>query len=168
MAIDYQEQVWVDGTDTYTPLTADRMNHMEAGIKAACDGWDSVSHKVNSLFQDITSEFIVQPGWSVYPNQFAAVRIGDLVVVSCCFYRAGAQWSAPAWSSNPILKFPTNLSPGGSFYDRNVPITMSTGNDDFCVGVTAAGTLSVRTVDHSSNFANTWSSSFVIAWIVGK
>ena len=45
MAINYQEQVWVDGTDTYTPLTADRMNHMEAGIKAACDGWDSVSQR---------------------------------------------------------------------------------------------------------------------------
>ena len=43
MAINYQEQVWVDGTDTYTPLSPDRMNHMEAGIKAACDGWDSVS-----------------------------------------------------------------------------------------------------------------------------
>ena len=40
----YEKQVWKDGTTDYTPLTPERLNHMEDGIAAANDAWDSVAH----------------------------------------------------------------------------------------------------------------------------
>ena len=39
----YEKQVWKDGTTDYTPLTPERLNHMEDGIAAANDAWDSVA-----------------------------------------------------------------------------------------------------------------------------
>lgn len=126
---------------------------------------NSISPKV---FQDITSKFTVQTGWAFRPNQFAAVRIGDLIIVTGCFYRTGAQWNAGAWADSRLLKFPAELAPGGSQLDRNVPITTSVGNDDFCVGMVAKGEINVRTVDHSANFAQNWASSFTLSWVVGK
>ena len=125
----------------------------------------SISPKV---LQDITSKFAVQSGWAFRPNQLAAVRIGDLIIVTGCFYRTGAQWNAGAWADSTLLKFPTELAPGGSQLDRNVPITTSVGNDDFCVGMVAKGEINVRTVDHSANFAQNWASSFTLSWVVGK
>lgn len=39
----YEKQIWKDGTTDYTPLTPERLNHMEDGIAAANDAWDSVA-----------------------------------------------------------------------------------------------------------------------------
>lgn len=43
MAINYIKQLWQDTVSAFTPITAARLNHMEDGIKASCDAWDSVS-----------------------------------------------------------------------------------------------------------------------------
>lgn len=39
----YIPQTWLDGVGegNYTPMTADRMNHIEQGIKGLSDAWDS-------------------------------------------------------------------------------------------------------------------------------
>ena len=42
----YLKQIWRDLVSGGTTLTADRLNHMEDGIAAANDAWDSVSHVV--------------------------------------------------------------------------------------------------------------------------
>lgn len=39
----YLKQIWRDLVSGGTTLTADRLNHMEDGIAAANDAWDSVS-----------------------------------------------------------------------------------------------------------------------------
>lgn len=39
----YLKQIWRDLASGGTPLTADRLNHMEDGIAAANDAWDSVA-----------------------------------------------------------------------------------------------------------------------------
>ena len=40
----YLKQIWRDSVSGGTTLTADRLNHMEDGIAAANDAWDSVTH----------------------------------------------------------------------------------------------------------------------------
>ena len=45
----YEKQVWKDGTTDYTPLTPERLNHMEDGIAAANDAWDSVAPVSGSI-----------------------------------------------------------------------------------------------------------------------
>lgn len=40
----YTKQTWRDQESGGTPITADRLNHMEAGIGGANDAWDSISH----------------------------------------------------------------------------------------------------------------------------
>ena len=44
VAVPYEMQApWKDDVDDYTPITPDRLNRMEAGIKRANDAWDSKS-----------------------------------------------------------------------------------------------------------------------------
>lgn len=47
----YTKQTWSDTASSGTPITAARMNHMEDGIKAANDAWDSVSHRSDKGWQ---------------------------------------------------------------------------------------------------------------------
>ncbi len=44
----YIPQTWLDGVgeENFTPMTADRMNHIEQGIKGLSDAWDSQSQPV--------------------------------------------------------------------------------------------------------------------------
>ncbi len=44
----YIPQTWLDGVgeENFTPMTADRMNHIEQGIKGLSDAWDSQSQWV--------------------------------------------------------------------------------------------------------------------------
>lgn len=44
----YIPQTWLDGTGegNYTPITADRMNHIEQGIVGLSEAWDSQSLKL--------------------------------------------------------------------------------------------------------------------------
>lgn len=48
MAYTYEKQLWKDYPDTTTPITADRLNHMEDGIKGLSDSQVSIE-VVNSL-----------------------------------------------------------------------------------------------------------------------
>lgn len=61
----YEKQVWKDGTTDYTPLTPERLNHMEDGIAAANDAWDSVA-----------------PTTVVNDNALNVQEVGSLVVVT--------------------------------------------------------------------------------------
>lgn len=49
MAISYEANEWKDGESGGTPITAARLNSMEAGILAACDGVDSVDSSISTL-----------------------------------------------------------------------------------------------------------------------
>lgn len=59
----YIPQTWLDGVGegNFTPLTADRMNHIEQGIKGLSDRWDSQCHPTeigttsSTTYQDIGS-----------------------------------------------------------------------------------------------------------------
>ena len=42
MAYTYEKQLWKDYPDTTTPITADRLNHMEEGIKGLSDAQVSI------------------------------------------------------------------------------------------------------------------------------
>ena len=66
MAIDYQKQIWKDGTDDYTPPVSARFNHMEEGIKASCDAWDSICQDFLGLrFRSVKNmRMPLNAGWS--------------------------------------------------------------------------------------------------------
>ena len=40
----YEKQTWYDDPSGGTPLTADKMNHIEDGIEENSNNWDSISH----------------------------------------------------------------------------------------------------------------------------
>lgn len=54
MAYTYDKQLWKDYPDTTTPITADRLNHMEDGIKGLSDAQVSIE-VVDSLDGDSTT-----------------------------------------------------------------------------------------------------------------
>lgn len=62
--INYVKQVWTDTKDSFTPITAARMNHMEDGIKASCDAWDSVSQLNRFVARYCENSYWAQAGWS--------------------------------------------------------------------------------------------------------
>lgn len=72
----YLKQIWRDLVSGGTTLTADRLNHMEDGIAAANDAWDSVAPAA----LDVSTG----AGWASGAGRFH--RIGRLVV--------GSLWSA--------------------------------------------------------------------------
>lgn len=114
----YTKQTWSDTASSGTPITATRMNHMEDGIKAANDAWDSVSRGIDVRLPDAASpthkyEYIHLTTWGklatiqfyatcLYTKpsgsvvQFADHRIpcplGD---VAYCIGRSGAQFFVP-------------------------------------------------------------------------
>lgn len=47
----YIPQTWLDGVGegNYTPISADRMNHIEQGIKGLSDAWDSQSQMLDRI-----------------------------------------------------------------------------------------------------------------------
>ena len=58
----YEKQTWADtaSADNSTPITADRLNHMETGIKEAHDAWDSISPvKFNVTMTNVSSGHII-------------------------------------------------------------------------------------------------------------
>ena len=68
----YIPQTWLDGVgeENFTPMTADRMNHIEQGIKGLSDAWDSQSQlsvfvtdlKIREYFGGIALDFILHDG----------------------------------------------------------------------------------------------------------
>ena len=58
----YIPQTWLDGTGegNYTPITADRMNHIEQGIVGLSEAWDSQSQGIRRIvfFRHNTGEII--------------------------------------------------------------------------------------------------------------
>lgn len=51
----YVPQTWIDEANSCTPITADRLNHMEQGIKACSDAWDSISSRLDLTTLDKVS-----------------------------------------------------------------------------------------------------------------
>ena len=49
---DYSEQSWKNAPDKTTPINADRLNHMEAGIKSAADGVKAIIDAVKDEITD--------------------------------------------------------------------------------------------------------------------
>lgn len=49
---DYSEQSWKNAPDKTTPINADRLNHMEAGIKSAADGVKAIIDAVKDEIAD--------------------------------------------------------------------------------------------------------------------
>lgn len=70
----YIPQTWLDGVgeENFTPMTADRMNHIEQGIKGLSDAWDSQSQlsvlktvtdlKIRTYHGGIAFEFMLFDG----------------------------------------------------------------------------------------------------------
>lgn len=57
----YIPQTWLDGVgeENFTPMTADRMNHIEQGIKGLSDAWDSQSR------DPIMDKSFTDNGWRI-------------------------------------------------------------------------------------------------------
>lgn len=53
----YLKQIWRDFASGGTTLTADRLNHMEDGIAAANDAWDSVAQAVVKAAKVVLGNF---------------------------------------------------------------------------------------------------------------
>ena len=53
----YLKQIWRDLASGGTTLTADRLNHMEDGIAAANDAWDSVAQAVVKAAKVVLDNF---------------------------------------------------------------------------------------------------------------
>lgn len=108
----YIPQTWLDGIGegNYTPVTADRMNHIEQGIKGLSDAWDSQS----------------QP----------KLKIAYATVYIPCYMFAKTRVTAPIFEG---YRFVTWLGAGGegfavalSFWDM-----ASSSTDVFIAGTTA-------------------------------
>lgn len=115
MTIDYQKQLWKDGTDDYTPPVSARFNHMEEGIKAACDAWDSVAHGVGT----------VNPGWTI--GHFDLYRHGR--IVTCSMEIA---YLTLATLGGVYARVPEGFRPVSPLY--NAPIALADGAN-CCVGL---------------------------------
>ncbi len=63
----YIPQTWLDGVgeENFTPMTADRMNHIEQGIKGLSDAWDSQS-QAQSIQLEVTGDVLIDSthSWS--------------------------------------------------------------------------------------------------------
>jgi hypothetical protein len=66
----YVEQVWVDEPSTSTPLSADRLNHMEQGIADAHDLLADTTLLVHRLIHD-GSDYPTRPASSAVPAGYA-------------------------------------------------------------------------------------------------
>ena len=64
----YLKQIWRDLVSGGTTLTADRLNHMEDGIAAANDAWDSVS-RVSGVVAPASSWTVSYTHLDVYKRQ---------------------------------------------------------------------------------------------------
>lgn len=87
----YTKQTWSDTASSGTPITATRMNHMEDGIKAANDAWDSVSRV----------EFIADT------NGFYAYARAGIVTVGLDYFKA----TVAAWESATMWTLPVGYRP---------------------------------------------------------
>ena len=52
----YTKQVWRDLETGGTPITAEKLNHIEDGIEENSNNWDSISHKIVSVNETIASQ----------------------------------------------------------------------------------------------------------------
>ena len=93
----YLKQIWRDLVSGGTTLTADRLNHMEDGIAAANDAWDSVAHASGV----ITPVFNLETSWQL--TRRAGWAYLDL--------RAYTLQSAFETWSTPIARLPVGFRP---------------------------------------------------------
>lgn len=83
----YVPQTWIDGVDEYTPLNAERLNHMELGIAKVAESCDSISQIVEKA-QAAVENALAPVALSANINTtsctcaFNAKRLGRLVIVS--------------------------------------------------------------------------------------
>ncbi len=82
----YLKQIWRDLVSGGTTLTADRLNHMEDGIAAANDAWDSVCHvKTGSVTRTGTGTNYVQLMLTSELNAILGSSLGDVnPTISVC------------------------------------------------------------------------------------
>ena len=91
----YIPQTWLDGVgeENFTPMTADRMNHIEQGIKGLSDAWDS-------QYQQLAS--------GVY-----LTKIGDVAYLEFEFFsKTITEW---AWTT--VLTLPEDIRPTRAVFD---------------------------------------------------
>ena len=110
VAVPYEMQApWKDDVDDYTPITPDRLNRMEAGIKRANDAWDSKSQRreieLNYSLPANASEYILIPD------------IDGCLCKSCCLLLDVRSDGSPRVSApmrQPSGKWNTRITTGGA------------------------------------------------------
>ena len=94
----YIPQTWLDGVgeENFTPMTADRMNHIEQGIKGLSDAWDSQ-----------LQEWLWQS--QQYPNYgILATRWGRVVIIHINLVNIGIQVTS---EGTTLCTIPEHLRP---------------------------------------------------------
>lgn len=126
MAI-YEKQVWRDDETGGTPITADRLNHMEDGIEENSKNWDSISH----------SERIAIESNANASDGLVSYRCGNDVKLFVKGLSLKNQLNA--WSSRTVATLPSGLEPQETIF-----ASITTDNGPAVVGIKNDGAITVE------------------------
>lgn len=124
----YTKQVWRDLETGGTPITAERLNHIEDGIEENSNNWDSISPV--SVECDLNA--------NAQGNKIMLSKVGKLVTMSI----GGTQLKSnlTAWGSRQIATIPVSFRPK----NEKIYAALCTDNGVAAIKVANDGVLNVE------------------------